>query len=153
EKGLRPNPPQRDPRLRPTFFGSTAAGSSSGAAYPFVARSGFVDHESVEPFQPSLFQPETAFPKEKLATALRELANHGILIGTSSWRYEGWLGQLYTPERYYSRGRFSLAKFKEECIQEYAEVFPVVGGDFSFYAPPTPQFWQKLFASAPRALK
>jgi uncharacterized protein YecE (DUF72 family) len=111
------------------------------------------DDESVEPFQPSLSQPETAFPKEKLAVALRGLANRGILIGTSSWRYDGWLGQLYTPERYYSRGRFSATKFKDECIQEYAEVFPVVGGDFSFYAPPTPEFWQKLFARAPRELK
>ena len=107
----------------------------------------------MEPFQPSLFQPETVFPKENLATALRDLADRGVLIGTSSWRYEGWLGQLYTPERYYSRGRFSAAKFKDECIAEYAEVFPVVGGDFSFYAPPTPEFWQKLFTRAPRELK
>lgn len=107
----------------------------------------------MEPFQPSLFQPEVTFPKERLAGALHALADCGILIGTSSWRYEGWLGQLYTPERYYSRGRFSATKFKEECIQEYAEVFPVVGGDFSFYAPPTPEFWQKLFARAPRELK
>ncbi len=68
------------------------------------------------------------------------MAKCNILIGTSSWRYEGWLGQIYTPERYFSRGRFSKTKFQEECIQEYAETFPVVGGDFSFYGAPTPEF-------------
>src|SRR5262249_15855555 len=62
-------------------------------------------------------------------------------------------GQIYTQERYYSRGRFSKTKFQEECIQEYAEVFPIVGGDFSFYAPPTPEFWRKLFSHAPFQLK
>lgn len=107
----------------------------------------------VEPFQPSLFEPETAFPKQKVASALRDLADRGVLIGTSSWRYEGWLGQIYTPERYYSRGRFSAARFKEECIEEYAEVFPIAGGDFSFYAPPAPEFWRKLFSRAPATLQ
>ena len=109
--------------------------------------------ECMDLFQPSLFQSEPAFPKERLAAALRELAGNKIFIGTSSWRYEGWLGQFYTPERYLSRGRFSKTKFQEECILEYAEVFPVVGGDFSFYAAPTPEFWKKLFSRAPRGLK
>jgi uncharacterized protein YecE (DUF72 family) len=60
---------------------------------------------------------------------------------------------VYTPERYYTRGRFSRKKFHEECIQEYAETFPVVGGDFSFYSIPEPAFWKKLFYTAPRRLK
>src|SRR5437899_11972186 len=110
-------------------------------------------HELVGPLQPSLFEPERSFPREALAKKLRELAQRDIFIGTSSWRYDGWLGQLYTPERYYSRGRFSMTKFKEDCIEEYAEIFPIVGGDFSFYAPPTAEFWAKLFSRAPRELK
>ena len=61
------------------------------------------------------------------------------------------MARPYTPERYYSRGRFSMTKFKEECIHEYAEVFPVGGGDFSFYAASTPEFWQKLFSRSARA--
>jgi hypothetical protein len=24
----------------------------------------------------------------------------GVYLGTSSWKYEGWLGRIYTPERY-----------------------------------------------------
>jgi len=35
----------------------------------------------------------------------------------------------------------------------YAETFPVVGGDFSFYAIPEPAFWKKLFEDAPAHLK
>jgi uncharacterized protein YecE (DUF72 family) len=108
---------------------------------------------SVQPIQPSLFETEPSYPKEALAAAVRALAKRNIFIGTSSWRYEGWLGQIYTPQRYFTRGRFSKTKFHEECIHEYAEVFPVAGGDFSFYAAPTPEFWKKLFSTAPPALK
>jgi uncharacterized protein YecE (DUF72 family) len=75
------------------------------------------------------------------------------LLARARWRYDGWLGQIYTPERYYTRGRFSKKKFPAQCIEEYAETFPVVGGDFSFYAIPEPAFWKKLFEEAPRHLK
>ena len=94
-----------------------------------------------------------AFDRQALAERVRDLSCQNIFLGTSSWRYEGWLGQLYTPERYYSRGRFSKKKFHEECIAEYAETFPVVGGDFSFYAIPEPAFWKKLFEESPNQLK
>jgi hypothetical protein len=36
------------------------------------------------------------FDREKLKQAA-ELSAKGIFIGTSSWKYEGWFGQLYTP--------------------------------------------------------
>ena len=94
-----------------------------------------------------------AFDRQALADRVRDLSRQNIFLGTSSWRYEGWLGQLYTPERYYSRGRFSKKKFHEECIAEYAETFPVVGGDFSFYAIPEPAFWKRLFEESPNQLK
>jgi uncharacterized protein YecE (DUF72 family) len=105
------------------------------------------------PSQPSLFDDDQIFDRRPLAEKLRYLRDRNIFIGTSSWRYEGWLGQVYTPDRYYTRGRFSKKKFHEECIQEYAETFPVVGGDFSFYTIPEPAFWKKLFDAAPRLLK
>jgi len=75
------------------------------------------------PSQASLFEDEPTFDRRGLADKLRALSERNIFIGGSSWRYEGWLGQVYTPERYYTRGRFSTTKFHEECIQEYAETF------------------------------
>ena len=97
----------------------------------------------------SLFEPEELPLKTKLTSRLSGLAAEGILIGTSSWKYEGWLGQLYTPERYITRGKLSHKKFEESCLAEYGEIFPVVCGDFSFYQFPTAAFWQKLFTSSP----
>lgn len=97
----------------------------------------------------SLFEPEELPLKTKLTSRLSGLAAEGILIGTSSWKYEGWLGQLYSPERYITRGQLSHKKFEESCLAEYGEIFPVVCGDFSFYQFPTPAFWQKLFTSSP----
>lgn len=87
--------------------------------------------------------------KDILQPRLSELARRGIFIGTSSWKYEGWLGQMYTPERYQTRGRFSRKRFEAECLREYAETFPTVCGDFAFYQFPSPAFWEKLFAAAP----
>jgi uncharacterized protein YecE (DUF72 family) len=100
-----------------------------------------------------LFDPPSTFDRAGLAARLRTLRDQGIWIGTSSWKYEGWLGQIYTRERYLSRGKFSQKRFEAECLGEYAETFPIVCGDFSFYQFPTPEFWQKLFASAPSPLK
>src|SRR4051794_18333982 len=99
-----------------------------------------------------LFDEPSQFDRERLAATLRELAKHAILIGTSSWRYEGWIGQVYSREPYMVRGKFSKKRFEENCLKEYAETFPVVCGDFSFYQFPTDQFWQKLFSSAPSSL-
>ena len=89
------------------------------------------------------------FDRLDLASKLDSLAHDKIFIGTSSWKYEGWLDQIYSRDRYLSRGKFSQKRFEAECIAEYAETFPIVCGDFSFYQFPTPEFWQKLFRSAP----
>jgi uncharacterized protein YecE (DUF72 family) len=100
-----------------------------------------------------LFDEPSSFDREGLRRSLSDLAGHGVLIGTSSWKYEGWLGQIYTRERYLSRGRFSQRRFEAECLAEYAEVFPIVCGDFSFYQFPPEEYWRRLFASAPSNLK
>ena len=84
---------------------------------------------------------------------LRALADKGVFFGTSSWKYEGWLGQIYSPERYSTRGKFSQSKFDTECLKEYAETFPIVCGDFSFYQFPSPQYWKRLFGETPETLK
>jgi len=101
----------------------------------------------------SLFEEPSSFDRERLKQKLEELTRQGVFIGTSSWKYEGWLGQIYTRDRYYLQGRFSQKRFEQECLAEYAETFPIVCGDFSFYQFPTEAYWNKLFGSATRGLK
>ncbi len=72
-----------------------------------------------------------------------------LFVGTSSWKYEGWLHQIYSPERYHTKGRFSAKRFEQECLVEYAETFSIVCGDFAFYQFPTAAFWKKLFDQVP----
>src|SRR5450755_3928062 len=80
-----------------------------------------------------LFDPPSTFDRRSLAEHLTSLAQQNIWIGTSSWKYEGWLGQIYSRDRYLTRGRFSQKRFEAECLAEFAETFPIVCGDFSFY--------------------
>lgn len=87
--------------------------------------------------------------RERLSRALSTLAGRGVYFGGSSWKYPGWVGQIYTESRYHTRGKFSAKKFESTCLEEYAEVFPAVGGDFSFYNFPAPEQWAKMFAAAP----
>ena len=101
----------------------------------------------------SLFDSPPSFDKEGLARKLRALADQRVFIGTSSWKYDGWMGQIYSRERYLSRGKFSQKTFEAECLAEFAETFPIVCGDFSFYQFPTPEFWRKLFTNAPDRLQ
>jgi uncharacterized protein YecE (DUF72 family) len=84
---------------------------------------------------------------------LRDLAAEGIYIGGSSWKYEGWIGQIYTRGNYLSRGRFSRQLFETTCLKEYAQTFPTVCGDFAFYQFPSTEFWAKLFGLAPEGFR
>ena len=68
-----------------------------------------------------------------------------IRIGTASDRYAGWLGQIYSEERY--KGRITRrhkvlrdSSLIEEVlpvdsVEEYFEHFPVLEIDFTFYRP------------------
>jgi uncharacterized protein YecE (DUF72 family) len=96
-----------------------------------------------------LFEEPNAFDRDALAARLDALAREHIYIGGSSWKYEGWLGQVYSRERYLSRGRFSKKLFDAECLREYSETFPTVCGDFAFYQFPTDEFWSRLFSRVP----
>ncbi len=102
---------------------------------------------------PPLFDERPPFDRERLAGCLRAMAAERIYIGTSSWKYPGWVGQIYSRERYLSRGGFSRKRFEAECLEEYARTFPTVCGDFSFYQFPTEEHWRRLFASAPDGLR
>ncbi len=98
----------------------------------------------------SLFPDDRPEQAARLAPKLRDLASQGVFIGTSSWKYDGWLGSIYSPARYVTRGKHSKAKFEADCLTEYAETFPTVCGDFAFYQFPTPEYWAKLFDATPR---
>lgn len=100
-----------------------------------------------------LFEEPGGFDRDALAARLRSLASEHIYIGGSSWKYEGWLGQIYRRERYLSRGKFSRKLFEAECLREYAETFPIVCGDFAFYQFPTVEFWRRLFDQTPREFR
>jgi uncharacterized protein YecE (DUF72 family) len=73
------------------------------------------------------------FDRDKMKAALAALAAQGAFLGTSSWKYPGWLGQLYTRDRYVWRGRYAESRFERNCLAEYAEVFPTVCVDAAYY--------------------
>ncbi len=68
-----------------------------------------------------------------------------IHLGTASDRYAGWLGQIYTPQRYRGRitrraRRLAGHTFVEEVlpvesVREYFEHFELLEIDFTFYRP------------------
>jgi uncharacterized protein YecE (DUF72 family) len=60
-----------------------------------------------------------------------------IRLGTSTWTYEGWQGQVY-------KRPYSKATFARDCLGEYCQyrhhdepLFRTVGNDATFYRPPT----------------
>lgn len=73
-----------------------------------------------------------SFDREQTAKNLAALAAKGVFVGTSSWKYEGWLGQLYTPARYEYRGKVATARFERDCLKEYAAVFKTVCVDAAY---------------------
>ncbi len=95
------------------------------------------------------FRESGAFDRDALRDRLAALAARHIYIGGSSWKYEGWLDQIYTRERYQVRGRFSKKRFEDESLAEYSTVFPAVCGDFAFYQFPSDALWSKLFRQTP----
>ena len=90
-----------------------------------------------------------AFEREQIKKKTAELAAQGVYIGTSSWKYEGWFGQLYTPTRYEYRGKVAKTRFERECLSEYAEVFKTVSVDAAYYTFPRPEYLQKLADAVP----
>lgn len=87
---------------------------------------------------------------------LRDL-HPGVFMGTASDRYAGWLGQIYSPEKYQGRihrrvKQLGQSSFVEEVLpveslEEYFLHFGVLEVDFTFYGPlvdqkgkPTPNY-------------
>jgi len=90
-----------------------------------------------------------AFDREYMKKKAAELSARGVFIGTSSWKYEGWFGQLYTPARYEYRGKVAKTRFERDCLSEYAEVFKTVCVDAAYYDFPRREYLQKLADAVP----
>ncbi len=90
-----------------------------------------------------------AIDREDLKARVARLAEHGVFIGTSSWKYPGWCGQLYDPDRYAYRGRFSQSRFEKTCLREYAEVFKTVSVDAAYYKFPDGNYLGELISQVP----
>ena len=89
------------------------------------------------------------FDREKVKRQAAELAAQGVFIGTSSWKYEGWMGQLYEPQRYEYRGKVAASRFEKQCLAEYAEVFKTVCVDAAYYTFPRREYLQGLSDQVP----
>jgi uncharacterized protein YecE (DUF72 family) len=91
-----------------------------------------------------------AFPVRELSRATHTLARDANLyLGTSSWKYEGWLGQIYDEQRYLTRGKISRKRFETECLEEYAGIFPSVCVDAGYYRFPSEKYLHNLCAQVP----
>ena len=90
-----------------------------------------------------------AFDRELMKTKAAALAAKGVYIGSSSWKYEGWLGQLYTPARYEYRGKVATTRFERGCLTEYAEVFKTVCVDAAYYTFPSHKYLEGLVSQVP----
>jgi uncharacterized protein YecE (DUF72 family) len=89
------------------------------------------------------------FDREQMKAKAAELAAKGVFVGTSSWKYEGWLNQLYTPARYECRGKVATTRFERSCLAEYAEVFKTVCVDAAYYTFPSEKHLDGLMAQVP----
>jgi uncharacterized protein YecE (DUF72 family) len=89
------------------------------------------------------------FDRSAIKQKLTTLAQSGIFIGASSWKYAGWIGTLYDEQRYIWRGKFGEKRFERYCLQEYAEVFKTVCVDAAYYKFPDDAYLQDLVCLAP----
>jgi len=94
-----------------------------------------------------------AFNRETIKPQIDSLAAANVLIGTSSWKYEGWLGQLYSGEKYEYRGKVAKTRFEAGCLEEYSEIFPTVCVDAGFYRFPDEKYVGKLVGQVPQHFK
>jgi uncharacterized protein YecE (DUF72 family) len=89
------------------------------------------------------------FERERMQEQAASLAVQGVYLGTSSWKYEGWMGQLYNAERYEYRGRVAKTRFERDCLREYAEVFKTVCVDAAYYTFPGQQYLERMAEQVP----
>lgn len=89
------------------------------------------------------------FDRQTVAGTIEALAKRQIYLGTSSWKYPGWLGQLYGEERYLYRGKVAKSRFERGCLEEYATVFKSVCVDAGYYQFPQPKTIEAITQQVP----
>jgi uncharacterized protein YecE (DUF72 family) len=89
------------------------------------------------------------FDRTTIQSAAARLAQAGVYVGTSSWKYEGWFDQLYTPARCEYRGKVAKTRFERGCLSEYAKVFKTVCVDAAYYTFPSQRYLEGLAAQVP----
>jgi uncharacterized protein YecE (DUF72 family) len=87
--------------------------------------------------------------RDQLAAAASALARENVFIGTSSWKYPGWIGSVYDEQRYLWRGKLAQSRFDAHCLEEYATVFKSVGVDAGYYRFPDDRFLRRLASQVP----
>ena len=90
-----------------------------------------------------------SFDRVAVKEQVASLAQQGIYLGTSSWKYPGWCGQLYDEARYVYRGKFSETRFNRICLEEYSQVFKTVSVDAAYYTFPTDKYLSGLVEQVP----
>ncbi len=86
---------------------------------------------------------------ESTAPKLKELEKQGIYIGTSSWKYEGWIGQVYNADYSGPRSKVQKKRFESECLSEFADIFPTVCFDGGYWRFPEPKQLAKYAEQVP----
>jgi uncharacterized protein YecE (DUF72 family) len=91
------------------------------------------------------------FAAERLRRLVQKAAAAGIHLGTSSWKYPGWLGHLYDEQRYLHRGKVAESRFDRQCLEEYGECFSTVCVDGAYYAFPTAENLSAMAKQVPKS--
>lgn len=91
----------------------------------------------------------SSFDLTRYRQQLAQLANQGIYIGTSSWKYPGWCGLIYDEQQYLTRHKFSEAKFNRTCLKEYAKTYRTVCVDAGYYQFPGEKWIADLCEQVP----
>jgi uncharacterized protein YecE (DUF72 family) len=96
-------------------------------------------------------EPTIPFERERDAPKLARLAQQNVWIGTSSYKYQGWLGSVYKDEQLYAGARkpFVKSKFEENCLREFSLLYHSVCYDGGYYRIPTTESLEKMAASVP----
>jgi uncharacterized protein YecE (DUF72 family) len=94
-------------------------------------------------------QTSRQFDRRLIRSKAAVLAERGVFIGTSSWKYPGWRGMLYDEARYAYRGKFAETRFERGCLAEYAEVFKTVCVDAAYYKFPDRRYLQGMMSQVP----